>query len=261
MNKITWGYRKGEVSVIAGRTSTGKTSLAIQDAYLLAKLGKIVLFCSMEHSKGSIVERLICNEYSFNSEELRSAGATDRLMARQEEIVKDLTKLPLLIQDDIGRDAEELIKFLPRIQPQPDIIFIDHLQQISTRKYGGNLTIAIQEYMHIIKDLALAKNYAMVVISQLSRNVSDGTDDGGRARPSLKDLKWSGAIEEISDVVSLLWYPDNEQGMSIIVAKQRNGPLGCVKAKFFPKHFRFEDVKELTKVYNKGDSRRYGDDL
>jgi replicative DNA helicase len=181
-------------------------------------------------------------------------------MERQEEIVKDLSKLPLLIQDDIGRDAEELLKFIPRIQPQPDIIFIDHLQQISTRKYGGNLTPAIQEYMHIVKDLALSKNFAMVVISQLSRNVSDGTDDGGRSRPSLKDLKWSGAIEEIADVVNLLWYPDNENGMSIIVAKQRNGPLGTVKAKFYPKNFRFEDIKETTKVYNKGDSRRQGED-
>jgi replicative DNA helicase len=254
LDALTQGFQKSDLIIIAGRPSMGKTALGLNIALHLVKNSKIpVLFFSLEMSKEQIIYRLLSMETNINQMKLKSGKISENDWIKLNKVVKIFNKFSFFIDDKFNLSIEEIrskIKTILFEQNQIGLIIIDYIQLLQTST--SKTETRVQELSKItrsLKTLAREFNVPIIALSQLSRNVENRIDK----KPVLSDLKESGSIEQDADVVILLYRNtsylssqsehQSSQLLELIVAKQRNGPIGTVKLKFDEKCTRFFDNK------------------
>ena len=248
LDSLTQGFQKSDLIIIAGRPSMGKTALGLNITLNIIKNLKLpVLFFSLEMSKEQIMYRLLSIETSITQNKLRSGNLYQNDWTQLNKIIKIMAKLPLFIDDSPYLSIQDLrskIKTIIFEQKQIGLIIIDYLQLIQNLKLKvENRVQELSEITRILKNLAREFNIPIIALSQLSRNLENRVDK----KPMLADLRESGSIEQDADLVVMLYRSNyynlkpNENNIltELIIAKQRNGPVGTIKLKFDEKRTKF----------------------
>ncbi len=247
----TAGLQPSDLIIVAGRPSMGKSAFALGIAEHAGVVEKIpVAMFSLEMSKEQLVQRMLCAHARVDAHKVRTGYLASSDWPRLTAAAGKLSDAPIFIDDSPAISVMELRAKARRLKAQQDIqlIILDYLQLM---RGAGNIENRQQEISDIsrsLKALARELNVPVIGISQLSRAVESRTDH----RPQLSDLRESGAIEQDADVVVLLlredYYnptPDNQGVTEVIIAKQRNGPVGSLRLTFIKEYTRFENIARL----------------
>lgn len=266
IDRVTAGWQKSDLIVLAARPGMGKTAFVLSMARNMAvDLKKAVAFFSLEMSAIQLVTRLISGECEIPAEKLRKgnleAAEWEQLNAR----LNALVDAPLYIDDTPALSIFELRAKCRRLKAQHDIqmIIIDYLQLMTAGgdNKGGNREQEISQISRSLKALAKELEVPVIALSQLSRAVETR---GGSKKPILSDLRESGAIEQDADLVLFIYRPEyykiNEwdDGSStdgtaeIIIAKHRNGALKDVRLRFIAHLAKFTDMESLSITVDEG---------
>lgn len=250
LDELTSGFQKGELVIIAGRPSMGKTALAlsmIRNAALEADMG-IGMF-SLEMGNQSLAMRLLCAEARVNMHFVRTGKLPSKLWKNLGLAAGELEEAPIYLDDTPAITVRELRAKARRLisKNKIDMIVVDYLQLMQGPRGIENRQQEISVISRSLKALAKELNVPVVALSQLSRAVEQRQD----RRPQLSDLRESGAIEQDADVVIFLYRPwvysgeDEDEGKAeIIISKQRNGPTGKIYATFIKQYARFENLSK-----------------
>ena len=246
----TSGFQPSDLILIAARPSMGKTAFVLNVAQHMAfKEGKTVAIFSLEMSKEQLVNRLFSLESKVDSQALRTGNLTDEDWAKLIEGTAVVGKSNLIIDDTPGISIAELRSKCRKFKLEHDlgIIIIDYLQLMSGGKHSESRQQEISEISRSLKAVARELNVPVVALSQLSRAVEQRPDH----RPMLSDLRESGAIEQDADVVMFLYRDDyynkdtdKKNIAEVIIAKQRNGPIGTVELVWLPNYTKFANMKK-----------------
>jgi len=261
LDRMTAGFQPSDLIIIAGRPSMGKTAFCLNVAQYAAIENKIpVAIFSLEMSKEQLVQRLLCSHARVDAHKVRTGYLSAQDWPLLTAAAGKLSEAPIFIDDTAGISVLELRAKARRLKSHHDIklIVLDYLQLMRGGSNIENRQQEISEISRSLKALARELNVPVIAISQLSRAVESRTDH----RPQLSDLRESGAIEQDADVVVLLmreeYYNANEQNKGsadVIIAKQRNGPVGTVKLSFIKEYTRFENFA-LSEGQNYDDGGR-----
>lgn len=257
LDELTDGLHPGEMFVIAARPSMGKTALAMNIAeHLAVEAGKAVAIYSLEMSAQQLMQRLLCSMARVNLKNLRTRFATSSQTKSLASAAKRLSECRMFIDDTPSLGILELRAHARRLHKREalDLIVIDYLQLLRSPSKRGldNRQVEVSEISSGIKAIAKELGVPVIVLAQLNRNPEARAGDT-KGLPRLSDLRESGSIEQDADVVALLWrkqyYANDEEakqeseGVSqLIIAKQRNGPVGDVPLTFLNEFTRFEDM-------------------
>ena len=249
LDDLTSGFQKSEFIVIGARPSIGKTALALGMAANIALRQKIpVGFFTLEMSSQALMQRMLSSEARLASTKLRSGILNPSDFHKLTEAAGKIYDAPLYIDDSPNLKLLDLRAMARRMKSQHDvgIIFIDYITLISSENRDLPRHEQIAEFSRSLKALARELNVPVVALSQVKRE-SEGK------RPNLADLRESGSIEQDADVVIFLHrnklsdnLDDNEppgNETELIVAKQRNGPVGILKIAFISQFTRFEQLE------------------
>ncbi len=255
LNNYTGGLQASDLLIVAARPSMGKTSLALNIAENVAGIHNLpVVIFSLEMSKEQLGLRLLTSRCNVSSLKVRNGDLTDKELIKIQESLEDAAKLKIIIDDTSGISVSEIrakCKELQYVEPL-GLIVIDYLQLIGNKNYKENRTQEISDISRQLKNLARELNVPVIALSQLSRAVEQRTCK----KPVLSDLRESGSIEQDADVVMFIYReeyydPDNadKRGRAeVIVAKQRNGPVGSFELLFQPSMTRFRNLHSSEKV-------------
>lgn len=250
LDSLTQGFQKSDLIIIAGRPSMGKTALGLNIASNIIKDSKLpILFFSLEMSKEQIMYRLLSMETNISQMKLKSGKLSQNDWIKLNKIIKILSKLPIFIDDSFDlsmNDIRSKIKTIIFEQNTIGLIIIDYLQLMQSSKVKTeNRVQELSQITRSLKTLAREFNIPIIALSQLSRNVENRIDK----RPILADLRESGSIEQDADLVLMLHRNDQHisiqqdnqllQSTELIIAKQRNGPIGTINLKFDKKRTKF----------------------
>jgi replicative DNA helicase len=255
-DKLTSGLHPSEMIVIAARPSMGKTALAMNIAEHAAIETKLpVAIFSLEMSAQQLVQRMLCSRARVNLAKTRDGFLAESDFPKLTHAASKLAEAKIFIDDTAGLSILELRAKSRRLKAQQDIrlIIIDYLQLLrsTSRRAQDNRQLEISEISAGLKGLAKELNIPIIVVAQLNRNPEIRTGSG-KGVPRLADLRESGSIEQDADLVALLireeYYADTDEEREelkgqaqLIIAKQRNGPIGDVKLTFLNQFTRFED--------------------
>jgi len=251
LDHVLSGFQPADLVILAARPAMGKTSMALNVAQNIAKIGKSIGFISLEMSKEQLVERLFCSLLAVDSWKLRTGQLSDDDFSRIGSIMDELNQSKIFIDDSAGSSISELRTKARRLQMESglDVLFIDYLQLMSIDKRGASVTNRVQEISEIsrsLKVLARELRIPIVALSQLSRAVEQRPSKV----PQLADLRESGAIEQDADVVLMMYREDyyeedtDREGITdIYIRKHRNGPTGRVELRFKKEQMRFYDLE------------------
>ena len=258
IDRITSGWQKSDLIILAARPSMGKTAFALNMARNVAvEFKKPIAFFSLEMSSVQLVTRLISSESELKSDKLKRGDLEGYEWQQLTDKVSNLVEAKMFIDDTPALSIFELRAKCRRLKQQHDIqmVFIDYLQLMSGGADNkGNREQEISQISRSLKALAKELDVPVLALSQLSRAVE--TRPGQAKRPILSDLRESGAIEQDADLVLFIYraeyYKIDEfedgsptQGVSeIIIAKHRNGAVGDVKLRFVADFARFEDYSQ-----------------
>jgi len=255
LDKVTSGWQRSDMIVIAARPAMGKTAFVLSMARNMAvdyNMG--VAIFSLEMSSVQLVKRLISSEAEMDAEKLRKGNIEDYELQQIYTRISRLNKAPIYIDDTPGISIFELRAKSRRLKQKHNIeaIIIDYLQLMTggTNKMQGNREQEISHISRSIKEIAKELNVPVLVLSQLNRSVESR---GGDKKPVLSDLRESGAIEQDADIVSFIHRPEyynlmeDEAGPTqgignIIIAKHRNGSTGTIRLKFIGKYAKFDNL-------------------
>ncbi len=253
LDRMTSGLHPAEMIVIAGRPSMGKTALAMNIAEHAAIQEKLsVAVFSLEMSSQQLVQRLLCSRARVNLQKVRDGFLAERDFPSLTAAASKLAEAQILIDDSAGLSILELRAKARRLKAQKDVqlIIVDYLQLLRslTRRAQDNRQLEISEISAGIKGLAKELKIPIIVVAQLNRQPE--ARSGGK--PRLSDLRESGSIEQDADLVGLLVrpeiYEEDEDARAekageaeLIIAKQRNGPVGEIQLTFLKEFTRFED--------------------
>lgn len=260
LDRITNGWQRSDLIILAARPAMGKTAFALSLARNIAVQSKkpVALF-SLEMSAVQLVTRLISSESELPAGKLKKGDLLDHEWTQLNSKITNLVDAKIFIDDTPALSIFELRAKCRRLKQQHDIqmVFVDYLQLMTTGgESRGNREQEISTISRALKSLAKELNIPVLALSQLSRAVENRP--GNSKKPILSDLRESGAIEQDADIVMFIYRAeyygfdmlDDEtpsQGMAeIIVAKHRNGPTGEVKLRFVDKFARFEDYTPNT---------------
>lgn len=257
LDKVTAGWQRSDMIVIAARPAMGKTAFVLSMARNTAvdhNMG--VAIFSLEMSSVQLVKRLIASEARLSAEKLRKGNLADHEFHQLHARIKKLSTAPIYIDDTPGISVFDLRAKCRRLKLQYNIemVIIDYLQLMSagSSKGQGNREQEISTISRSIKEIAKELNIPVIALSQLSRSVEQR---GGDKRPVLSDLRESGAIEQDADIVSFIYRPEyygfhedenknpNAGVGEIIIAKHRNGALNNVRLRFIGEFARFENFE------------------
>jgi replicative DNA helicase len=255
LDKMLDGLHPTEMIVIAARPSMGKTSLGMQIAEHLAVEEKLpIAVFSLEMSRQQLVQRLLSSRARVNLSKVRDGFLAERDFPALTAAASRLAESKIFIDDAAGLSILELRAKARRLKSQHGIaaIVIDYLQLLrsTSRKAMDNRQIEVAEISAGLKGLAKELKLPIVVLAQLNRNPEMRAGES-KGRPRLSDLRESGSIEQDADVVGLLvreeYYADTEEDKkesegkaTLIIAKQRNGPVGDIPLTFLKEFTRFE---------------------
>jgi replicative DNA helicase len=247
----TSGLQASDLIVIAGRPSMGKSAFAIGIAEYAGVVENIPLaIFSLEMSKEQLAQRMLCAHAKVDAHKVRTGYLAPSDWPRLTAAAGKLSEAPIFIDDTPAISAMELRAKARRLKTHHNIklIIVDYLQMMRGSSHAENRQQEISEISRSLKALARELNVSIIAISQLSRAVEARTDH----RPQLSDLRESGAIEQDADLVTLLlreeyYNPSSEnQGIAeVIIAKQRNGPVGSLKLAFIKEYTRFENIARM----------------
>jgi len=250
----TSGLQESDLIVIAGRPSMGKSAFALGIAEYAGVIEKIPLaFFSLEMSKEQLVQRMLCAHAKVDAHKVRTGYLSPSDWPRLTAAAGKLSEASIFIDDSPAISVMELRAKARRLKAHQDIklIILDYMQLMRGSGHEENRQQEISDISRSLKSLARELDVPIVAISQLSRAVEARTDH----RPQLSDLRESGAIEQDADVVVLIlreeYYkptPENEGIAEVIIAKQRNGPVGSMKLAFIKEYTRFENIARAEEV-------------
>ncbi len=249
LDEVTGGFRRGEVWIIAGKTSCGKTSLALNLARNFAENPEhTILFCSLEMRGWELTLRLYCEMMEENYSALIT-GVNKIDEVKEKIFVEFINNIDFDISE-AGYNFNELLAIFDKFykEKHPDVIFLDFIQLVEWREYGDE-RMALTEYIRKIKELANKYNIGFVVVSQL-RRLPSGADY--QREPDLNDMKGSGAIEQYADKCLLIYRQiegDNVKHF-INLAKNRQGQTICKQVEFIGCQYKFKDFKPTPEAQN-----------
>ncbi len=269
LDKITGGWQKSDLVILAARPGMGKTAFVLSMARNSSiDFEKPIAVFSLEMSAVQLVTRLISSEAEIAGEKLRKGDLKDYEWQQLVQKVTPLLESKMFIDDTPALSVFELRAKCRRLKEQHDVqmIVVDYIQLMTAgieNNKQGNREQEISTISRSLKSLAKELNVPVIVLSQLNRSVETR---GGSKRPQLSDLRESGAIEQDADMVLFIYRPEyygidtDENNMptqgtaSLIIAKHRNGALGEVNLKFKANYARFENPDGME-----GHNQQYDD--
>src|ERR1700690_1493258 len=254
LDEMTSGFQKSDLVILAARPSMGKTSFAMNIAENAAiDDGKTVGIFSLEMSKEALLQRLLSSRAIIDAHKLRTGSLWKEDKEKLLRAAAELAEAPLFIDDTAGITLSEMrakARRLKQTQGELDLIVVDYLQLMSGgRKRFENRTQEVSAISRGLKAIAKELQVPVVALSQLSRAPESR---GGDHRPQLSDLRESGSIEQDADVVMFIfreeiYKPDDLElkgRAEIIMAKQRNGPIGRFHLAFLHNSTRFANLAD-----------------
>ena len=248
LDELTAGLQRADLVVIAGRPSMGKTSLAMNIAENAAVGSKLpVAVFSMEMPGQQLAMRMLASLGRINAHRVRTGRLSQEDWPRLTSAVGLLDEAPVFIDDTPALTPLELrsrVRRLTRDKGQLGLIVVDYLQLMQTGDNSENRAVEVANITRALKVLAKESMVPVVVLSQLNR----GLEQRPNKRPIMSDLRESGAIEQDADVIVFIYRDEvynedsSDKGTAeLIVAKQRNGPIGTVRLTFLGEYTRFEN--------------------
>jgi replicative DNA helicase len=256
LDEMTSGLQKSDLIIVAARPSMGKTSFAMNIAENAAIYeNKVVGVFSLEMSRQALLQRMLCSVARVDAHRLRTGSLWQDDTRKIQHAVEQLAQAQIFVDDTPGISVSEMrakARRLYQSQGELDLIVVDYLQLMSGgggRRYE-NRTQEVSAISRGLKALAKELKVPVVALSQLSR--APETRGSGDHRPQLSDLRESGSIEQDADLVMFIFReevykrddPELEGRAEIIIAKQRNGPIGRAKLAFIKSSTRFENLAE-----------------
>ncbi|MCP5423442.1 MAG: replicative DNA helicase [Gammaproteobacteria bacterium] len=248
-DEMTAGLQPGDLVIVAGRPSMGKTSFAMNIAENVAiRCSKPVAVFSMEMPNEHLVMRLLSSLGRIDQHRIRTGKLEEDDWPRLTAAVSILSDKPLFIDDSPGLSPTELRARARRLQRdcgQPlGLIVIDYIQLMQVPGNNENRATEVSEISRSLKTLAKELHVPVLALSQLNRSLEQRADK----RPIMSDLRESGSLEQDADLICFIYrdevyHPDSpDKGISeIIIGKQRNGPIGTTKLTFLGRYTRFEN--------------------
>ncbi len=256
LDRVTSGWQKSDLVIIAARPGMGKTALALSMCRNIAINHKTPIgIFSLEMSTDQLVNRLISSESEIPSNKLRKGNLEEYEFVQLHEKIKDLAEAPIYIDDTPGLSVFELRAKARRLVKNHGvkIIIVDYLQLMTAGGNKiGNREQEISTISRSLKGIAKELKIPVIALSQVNRGVESRTSTS--KRPILADLRESGAIEQDADIVTFIYRPeyykiyewensDDSRGQAeIIIAKHRNGPLDNIRLKFINTLAKFSDL-------------------
>jgi len=253
LDEMTSGLHPGELIIVAARPSMGKTAMALNIAqHVATKLEKVVAVFSLEMSKESLLTRVLCATARVDSQRFRAGYLNQDERRSLQRAAAQLVEAPLYIDDTAGANLMDIHAKLRRVRSERgslDLVIVDYLQLMSGRGRFENRNAEVSSLSRGLKLLAKDLNVPMLVLSQLSR--APETRQGDH-RPQLSDLRESGSIEQDADLVGFIFreevYKRDREDLrglaELIVAKQRNGPVGIINMVYLHSLTKFENRAE-----------------
>jgi replicative DNA helicase len=253
LDRMTSGFQKSDLIIVAARPSVGKTAFALNIAQNVGvRAGQSVAIFSLEMSASQLVQRIICAEGNIDASKIRSGRLeTEEEWDKLTMAIATLSEADIYIDDSATITVADIRAKCRRLKVERGLglIVIDYLQLIQGRgKAGENRQQEVSEISRTLKAIARELEVPVIALSQLSRSVEQRQDK----RPMMSDLRESGSIEQDADIVAFLYrddYYDQESEkkntIEIIIAKQRNGPVGTVELGFQKQYNKFVSLSPL----------------
>ncbi|HEV8196127.1 MAG TPA: replicative DNA helicase [Gemmatimonadales bacterium] len=258
LDALTSGFQKSELIIVAARPSMGKTAFCLNIATNAAHKGHGVAIFSLEMSKDSLVQRMLCAEAMIDSQAVRQGRIRDSDYPKLARASGILQQCPMWIDDSPALTLLEMRGKARRLRAEAEVglVIVDYLQLMRSPEYSDNRVQEISDISRSLKALARELEIPVIALSQLSRA---SEQRGGDRTPMLSDLRDSGAIEQDADVVIFIHRPEmykdlrdkaeekgeNIEGLADIhLAKHRNGPTGNLKLHFHKQFTRFDSHAE-----------------
>ncbi|MDF2647401.1 MAG: dnaC, partial [Paenibacillus sp.] len=248
LDKMTSGFQRSDLVILAARPSVGKTAFALNVAQNVGVRAKeTVAIFSLEMGAAQLVQRMICAEANVDANRMRTGYLEGDDWEKLTMAIGALSEANIYIDDSPSITVADIRAKCRRLQQEKGLgmILIDYLQLIAGRGKGDNRQQEVSEISRTLKQIARELNVPVIALSQLSRGVEQRQDK----RPMMSDLRESGSIEQDADIVAFLYrddYYDKESEkkniIEIIIAKQRNGPVGTVELAFLKQFNKFVNM-------------------
>jgi replicative DNA helicase len=254
LDRMTAGLQPGDLIIVAGRPSMGKTAFALNIAEHVAlhpSVSMPVAVFSMEMSSSQLAMRMLSSMGRVDAHKLRTGRLDNEEWGHLTEAIGRLNEARIHVDETPALNALELrarARRMKREYGKLGLVVVDYLQLMSASSQGENRATEISEISRSLKALAKELDVPVIALSQLSRAVEQRND----RRPLMSDLRESGAIEQDADVILFIYReevyaPDKEEAKGraeVIIGKQRNGPIGTVNLTFLGRHTRFANSTE-----------------
>jgi len=254
LDRMTAGLQPGDLVIVAGRPSMGKTAFALNIAEHVALHPTVrlpVAVFSMEMSSSQLAMRMLSSMAKLDQSRLRTGRLNDEEWGRLTDEIGRLNEAQIHVDETAALNALELrarARRMKREYGKLGLVVVDYLQLMSASSQGENRATEISEISRSLKALAKELDVPVIALSQLSRAVEQRND----RRPMMSDLRESGAIEQDADVILFIYReevysPDKEEAKGraeVIIGKQRNGPIGRVDLTFLGRYTRFANFQD-----------------
>jgi replicative DNA helicase len=249
LDKMTAGFQRNDLIIVAARPSVGKTAFALNIAQNVAtKTDENVAIFSLEMGADQLVMRMLCAEGNIDAQRLRTGSLTPEDWGKLTMAMGSLSNAGIFIDDTPGIRVSEIRAKCRRLKQESGLgmVLIDYLQLIQGSGRSDNRQQEVSEISRTLKELARELKVPVIALSQLSRGVEQRQDK----RPMMSDIRESGSIEQDADIVAFLYRDDyydkeseNKNIIEIIIAKQRNGPVGTVSLAFVKEYNKFVNLE------------------
>jgi replicative DNA helicase len=250
LDKVTSGFQKANLIILAARPGQGKTAITLNMAqYIATQDKKPVAIFSLEMSKEELVDRFLVSQADVDAWRLKTGKLSEDDFAKLSGAMGELAEAPIYIDDTPGLNLSEMRSKARRLHMEHGLglIIVDYLQLVDPGRKVESRVQEVSIVSQALKNLARELNVPVLSASQLSRAV----EHRGEKRPQLADLRESGAIEQDADVVMFLYRPDVDLDVSnhniptkLLIAKHRNGPTGEIDLLFRGDRIRFYNVEK-----------------
>ena len=249
LDRLTAGFQPGDLIIVAARPSVGKTAFALNVAQNAGREGKTVALFSLEMPAQQLVQRMLCAEANIDAGRMRTGFLTGDDWEKLTTAMAALDERRIYIDDSAVITTSEIRAKCRRLKRERglDLVIVDYLQLIHPgARRRENRQVEVSEISRALKQIAKELEVPVIALSQLSRSVEQRQDK----RPMLSDLRESGAIEQDADIVAFLYRDDyyNQDSdkkniIEVIIAKQRNGPVGTVELVFLKQFSKFVSLE------------------
>lgn len=251
LNELIYGFRPGQMVILASRPGGGKSAAACQIGYAAAQKGFGCHIFSHEMSAWDLWGRILCQQGLAKSQDFLHRNLTSSEKSKIKDFIENVAPRNLFISDRTGKTLLSLRSELARAKARHGavpMVIIDYLQLMSNPTYGSNRFSEVSSLSRGLKALSVEFDSRFIVLAQLGRKMIDRP--GVDPEPQISDLRESGDIEQDADIIifphrpSMFWKKTNAPPPDdkLIIAKQRRGPTGSVKVKYRGEHFLFQEL-------------------